>query len=199
MPARDHPAARDDDHPGDQLIQVGWRGFSSPSVRANLDTQAAQAAVATGSHERQPGVEVEAQAVEVGARLVGIAPRLSPRTLRPVSSSSVRYSSSVTAAVTIKLSHGIRHRGGACPGSGGATAEHIDSEGAGRLADEVADPGAAVLGLVAAEERPADAAGDDVVGAWVFIGDQQATGEGHIATNAMALLRIRNHVDKVTF
>ena len=58
--------------------------------------------------------------------------------------------------------------------------QHIDSEGAGRLADEVADPGAAVLGLVAAEERTADAAGDDVVGARVFIGDQRATGEGHI-------------------
>ncbi len=35
----------------------------------------------------------------MGARLAGIAPRLSPRTMRPVSSTNVRYASSVTAAV----------------------------------------------------------------------------------------------------
>ena len=55
----------------------------------------------------------------------------------------------------------------------------VDGEGAGRLADELGDPGAAVLGLVAAEVGSADAAGDEVEGAGTLVIDQEATGEGH--------------------
>lgn len=50
--------------------------------------------------------------------------------------------------------------------------QHVDGEGACRLADEFADPGAAVLGAVAAEVGTANAAGDEVIGAWAGIIDQ---------------------------
>jgi hypothetical protein len=54
-----------------------------------------------------------------------------------------------------------------------------DVDGAGRLADQLGDPGAAVLGLVAAEEGAADAVEDDVEGAGALVIDQEATREGH--------------------
>ena len=64
----------------------------------------------------------------------------------------------------------IRHRG---------VGQDVDGEGAGRLADQLGDPGAAVLGLVAAEVGAADAAGDDVEGAGALVIDQDMAGEGH--------------------
>jgi len=47
------------------------------------------------------------------------------------------------------------------------------------LADQIADPFPAVLGVVAAEEGAADAPGDDVVSAGALVVDQKMTGEGH--------------------
>ncbi len=64
----------------------------------------------------------------------------------------------------------VRHHG---------VGQDVDGEGTGRLADQLGDPGAAVLGLVAAEVGSADAAGDEVEGAGTLVIDQEATGEGH--------------------
>ena len=64
----------------------------------------------------------------------------------------------------------IRHHG---------VGQDVEGEGAGRLADQLGDPGAAVLCLIAAEVGAADAAGDDTEGAGTLVIDQEATGEGH--------------------
>jgi hypothetical protein len=64
----------------------------------------------------------------------------------------------------------IRHHG---------VGQDVDGEGAGRLADQLGDPGAAVLVRIAAEVGAADAAGDDVEGAGALVIDQEATGEGY--------------------
>ena len=54
---------------------------------------------------------------------------------------------------------------------------HIDIKGPGHLAYQFADPGAAVLGLIAAEEGATDIAGGDEVGAGALVVDQEAAGE----------------------
>jgi hypothetical protein len=64
----------------------------------------------------------------------------------------------------------VRHRG---------VGQDVDGESAGRLADQLGDPGASVFGLIAAEVGAADAAGDDVEGTGALVIDQDMAWEGH--------------------
>jgi len=57
--------------------------------------------------------------------------------------------------------------------------EDVDGEGRGGGADGVADPVAAVLGLIVAEEGATDAAGDAVEAAGGAVVDQMFAGYGH--------------------
>ena len=59
--------------------------------------------------------------------------------------------------------------------------QHIDGEGPGCLADQIADPFPAVLGVIAAEEGAADAPGDDVEAAWTVVGYQETAGDGLVS------------------
>jgi len=60
--------------------------------------------------------------------------------------------------------------------------EDIDGEGRGGGADGVADPVAAVFGVIAAEEGATDAAGDAVEVAWDAVVDEMFAGHRHGGT-----------------